>query len=44
MSGMVHNQTEGRPLEYLEYQAYEPMALRVFAQQAKGICTDLTMV
>jgi molybdopterin synthase catalytic subunit len=37
MSGMVRNQTEGRPVEYLEYQAYEPMALRVFAQIAKEV-------
>jgi molybdopterin synthase catalytic subunit len=37
MSGMVRNQTEGRPVEYLEYQAYEPMALRVFEQIAKEV-------
>jgi molybdopterin synthase catalytic subunit len=37
MSGMVRNQTEGRPVEYLEYQAYEPMALRVFAQIASEV-------
>ncbi len=37
MSGMVRNQTEGRPVEYLEYQAYEPMALRVFAQIANEV-------
>jgi molybdopterin synthase catalytic subunit len=37
MSGMVRNQTEGRPVEYLEYQAYEPMALRVFAQIADEV-------
>jgi molybdopterin synthase catalytic subunit len=37
MSGMVRNQTDGRPVEYLEYQAYEPMALRVFAQIANEV-------
>jgi molybdopterin synthase catalytic subunit len=30
MSGMVRNVTEGRAVRYLEYQAYEPMAIRVF--------------
>ncbi len=37
MSGMVRNQTAGQPVEYLEYQAYEPMALRVFAQIASEV-------
>jgi molybdopterin synthase catalytic subunit len=37
MSGMVRNQTEGRPVEFLEYQAYEPMALRVFEQIASEV-------
>jgi molybdopterin synthase catalytic subunit len=37
MSGMVRNQTDGQPVEYLEYQAYEPMAVRVFAQIARDI-------
>jgi molybdopterin synthase catalytic subunit len=37
MSGMVRNQTDGRPVEYLEYQAYEPMALRVFEQIANEV-------
>lgn len=37
MSGMVRNQTEGRPVVALEYQAYEPMALRVFQQIALEI-------
>lgn len=32
MSGMVRNNTEGRGVNYLEYQAYEPMALEVFRQ------------
>ncbi len=30
MSGMVRNQTGGRAVDYLDYQAYEPMALQVF--------------
>ncbi|MEO1670357.1 MAG: molybdenum cofactor biosynthesis protein MoaE [Cyanobacteria bacterium J06631_2] len=30
MSGTVRNQTEGKAVEYLEYQAYQPMALAVF--------------
>lgn len=32
MSGMVRDNTEGRGVNYLEYQAYEPMALEVFRQ------------
>jgi molybdopterin synthase catalytic subunit len=31
MSGTVRDRTDGQAVEYLEYQAYEPMALRVFA-------------
>jgi molybdopterin synthase catalytic subunit len=37
MSGMVRNQTEGKPVVALEYQAYEPMALEVFKQIAVEI-------
>ena len=37
MSGTVHNQTDGRPVIALEYQAYEPMALNVFRQIAAEI-------
>lgn len=37
MSGMVRNQTEGKPVVALEYQAYEPMALNVFSQIAADI-------
>ena len=37
MSGTVRNQTEGKPVVSLEYQAYEPMALRVFATIAQDI-------
>ncbi|WP_159786715.1 molybdenum cofactor biosynthesis protein MoaE [Sodalinema gerasimenkoae] len=32
MSGMVRDNTDGQPVNYLEYQAYEPMALQVFRQ------------
>jgi molybdopterin synthase catalytic subunit len=31
MSGTVRDRTDGKAVEYLEYQAYEPMAMRVFA-------------
>ncbi len=37
MSGTVRNQTDGQPVVGLEYQAYEPMALRVFTQIATDI-------
>lgn len=37
MSGMVRNQTDGKPVVALEYQAYEPMALRVFTSIAAQI-------
>ncbi|MGY6529083.1 MAG: molybdenum cofactor biosynthesis protein MoaE [Cyanobacterium sp.] len=30
MSGTVRNQTEGKAVKYLEYQAYEPMAINIF--------------
>ena len=30
MSGMVRNQTGGKVVDYLDYQAYESMALQVF--------------
>ncbi|HIK28236.1 MAG: molybdenum cofactor biosynthesis protein MoaE [Oscillatoriaceae bacterium SKW80] len=39
MSGTVRNQTNGLPVVALEYQAYEPMAMRVFAQIASEIRT-----
>lgn len=32
MSGTVREQTNGKPVTYLEYQAYEPMAMKVFQQ------------
>ena len=37
MSGMVRNQTDGKPVVALEYQAYEPMALQVFYQIASDV-------
>jgi molybdopterin synthase catalytic subunit len=37
MSGMVRNQTGGRAVTHLEYQAYQPMALEVFRQIARDI-------
>lgn len=30
MSGTVRNQTDGKAVAFLEYQAYEPMALEIF--------------
>lgn len=47
MSGMVRNQTEGRPVIALEYQAYEPMALQIFQQitrEIRATWTDVTHV
>lgn len=37
MSGTVRNQTDGKPVVALEYQAYEPMALQIFRQIAANI-------
>jgi molybdopterin synthase catalytic subunit len=37
MSGMVRNNTDGKSVVALEYQAYEPMALQVFQQIAAEI-------
>jgi molybdopterin synthase catalytic subunit len=37
MSGTVRNSTDGQDVAYLEYQAYEPMAMRVFAQIGREI-------
>ena len=37
MSGTVRNQTEGKPVESLEYQAYEPMAIAIF----RSIATEI---
>lgn len=47
MSGMVRDNTEGRPVKYLEYQAYAPMALQVFRQIAAEIrdrWSDITRI
>lgn len=40
MSGMVRNQTDGKSVQSLEYQAYQPMALRVFQEIAAQIKTQ----
>lgn len=37
MSGTVRNQTEGKPVTFLEYQAYEPMAIVIFQEIAQTI-------
>ncbi len=37
MSGTVRDQTAGKTVTYLEYQAYQPMALEVFSQIAKEV-------
>jgi molybdopterin synthase catalytic subunit len=47
MSGMVRNNTDGKAVVALEYQAYEPMALNIFQQIADEIhqtWTDVTHV
>jgi molybdopterin synthase catalytic subunit len=37
MSGTVRNHTEGKSVSFLEYQAYEPMAIAIFQQIASQI-------
>ena len=37
MSGMVRNKTGDRRVAYLDYQAYEPMALQVFKEIGQEI-------
>jgi len=37
MSGMVRQKTQGRGVKFLEYQAYNPMAIAVFQQIAQQI-------
>ncbi|MGK7921718.1 MAG: molybdenum cofactor biosynthesis protein MoaE [Trichodesmium sp.] len=37
MSGTVRNQTDGKPVITLEYQAYQPMAIKVFEQISREI-------
>lgn len=44
MSGMVRNQTDGKPVIALEYQAYEPMALQIFYQIAADIRLSISNV
>lgn len=44
MSGTVRNSTDGKAVVSLEYQAYEPMAIRVFQQIAAEIRTTWTDV
>lgn len=44
MSGMVRDNSEGKAVLSLEYQAYEPMALRVFQQIAVEIRQTWTEV
>ncbi|PSN13411.1 molybdopterin synthase [filamentous cyanobacterium CCP5] len=47
MSGMVRDNTEGKPVVALEYQAYEPMAIEVFKQiaaQTRQDWSDITRV
>jgi molybdopterin synthase catalytic subunit len=39
MSGTVRNQTDGKPVVCLEYQAYEPMALEIF----RAIACDIRL-
>ena len=38
--GIVRNQTRGRRTRYLEYTAYEPMALKMMGQIAREIAAD----
>ncbi len=44
MSGVVRDQTEGRSVVALDYQAYEPMALVVFEQIAAQVRQQWPMV
>ncbi len=47
MSGMVRNQTDGKAVIALEYQAYEPMAIVIFrqiAQHIRSLWTDVNSV
>ncbi len=44
MSGTVRNQTDGNPVKYLEYQAYQPMAIAVFQAIATEIRQQWTDV
>ena len=47
MSGMVRNKTDGRAVNCLEYQAYEPMAINVFKQigiEIRAEWNDITTI
>ncbi|CAN1210869.1 molybdenum cofactor biosynthesis protein MoaE [Tumidithrix helvetica PCC 7403] len=47
MSGMVRDRTDGRAVDYLDYQAYDAMAFRVFGQialECRQLCPDLSRV
>jgi len=47
MSGMVRDNTDGKPVVALEYQAYEPMAIEIFKQiatQIRQTCPEVTRV
>jgi molybdopterin synthase catalytic subunit len=47
MSGMVRNQTGGRAVDYLDYQGYDEMALRIFTEIAyacQAKCAEITHV
>jgi len=47
MSGMVRNKTDGRPVNCLEYQAYGPMAIKVFQQighEIRNTWPDITHI
>jgi molybdopterin synthase catalytic subunit len=47
MSGMVRDRTDGRAVDYLDYYAYDAMALRIFGQVAdecRQLCPDLSRV
>ncbi|MGK7932018.1 MAG: molybdenum cofactor biosynthesis protein MoaE [Microcystaceae cyanobacterium] len=37
MSGTVRQQTDGKAVNYLEYQGYDPMAIKVFEKIAQNI-------
>jgi molybdopterin synthase catalytic subunit len=47
MSGMVRNKTDGRAVNCLEYQAYTPMAIKVFqqiGQEIRSRWSDITTI
>jgi len=47
MSGMVRDNTKGRAVDYLDYQAYQTMALQVFERmstQARGLFPEINSI